>query len=72
MHKLSDNNGKSNIKKDRIKKAKKFLKNILTKEQLSDILNSTTKQERTNKGKDKIPRRNLRIGGMVQREHKLR
>ena len=72
MHKLSDNKGKSNIKKDRIKKAKKFLKNILTKEQLSDILNSTTKQERTNKGKDKIPRRNLRIGGMVQREHKLR
>ena len=45
---------------------------MLTKEQLSDILNSTTKQERTNKGKDKIPRRNLRIGGMVQREHKLR
>ena len=72
MHKLSDNKDKSNIKKDRIKKAKKFLKNILTKEQLSDILNSTTKQERTNKGKDKIPRRNLRIGGMVQREHKLR
>ena len=72
MHKLSDNKGKSNIKKDRIKKAKKILKNILTKEQLSDILNSTTKQERTNKGKDKIPRRNLRIGGMVQREHKLR
>ena len=70
MHKLSDNKGKSNIKKDRIKKAKKILKNILTKEQLSDILNSTTKQERTNKGKDKIPRRNLRIGGMVQREHK--
>ena len=26
---------------------------------MSDILNSTTKQERTNKGKDKIPRRNL-------------
>ena len=72
MHKLSDNKDKSNIKKDRIKKSKKILKNILTKEQLSDILNSTTKQERTNKGKDKIPRRNLRIGGMVQREHKLR
>ena len=31
-----------------------------------------SKQEKTKKGKDKIPRRNLRIGGTVQREHKLR